>query len=146
MGGEAELRVGLFVVMVVVVMVGGGVEAQSWCVARSNASNQALQTGLDYACGAGADCAPVQSNGLCYLPNTLVAHASYAYNSYYQRKNEASGTCDFSGTATIAMTDPSYGSCVYPSSARYALFSSFLLFLMVFPLPKKKKKDFFKNK
>ncbi|KAI3469985.1 hypothetical protein Pfo_026648 [Paulownia fortunei] len=94
----------------------GGVAAATWCVVRSDASDQAMQTALDYACGAGADCAPIQSSGLCYLPNTLQAHASYAFNSYYQRRGNAPGSCSFSGTATIATTDPSYGSCVYPSS------------------------------
>uniref|UniRef100_A0A6N2MV55 X8 domain-containing protein n=1 Tax=Salix viminalis TaxID=40686 RepID=A0A6N2MV55_SALVM len=89
----------------------------NWCVARSDASTQALQTSLDYACGSGADCTPLQpNNGLCFLPNTIQAHASYAFNSYFQRKGMAPGSCDFSGTATVAKTDPSYGSCVYPSS------------------------------
>ncbi|KAJ8424966.1 hypothetical protein Cgig2_001821 [Carnegiea gigantea] len=92
-----------------------------WCVARSEASDEALQRGLDYACARGADCVPIQENGLCYLPNTLQAHASYAFNSYYQRSNMAPGACDFSGTATLAKTDPTdlisgYGSCVYPAS------------------------------
>ncbi|GLT97775.1 hypothetical protein SLE2022_153240 [Rubroshorea leprosula] len=91
-------------------------QAAAWCVARSDASNEALQTALDYACGSAADCTPIGPNGLCYLPNTIQAHASYAYNSYYQRKGMAPGSCDFAGTANIAKTDPSYGSCVYPSS------------------------------
>ncbi|XP_062109195.1 PLASMODESMATA CALLOSE-BINDING PROTEIN 3-like [Humulus lupulus] len=90
--------------------------ASTWCVARSDATIPALQTALDYACGAGADCIPLQSNGLCFLPNTIQAHASYAFNSFYQRKAMAPGSCDFSGTATVAQSDPSYGSCVYPSS------------------------------
>ncbi|KAM7253329.1 hypothetical protein ACFE04_008903 [Oxalis oulophora] len=88
----------------------------NWCVARSDASNQALQLAIDYACSSGADCSPLQSSGLCFLPNTMQAHASYAFNSYFQRKNMAPGSCQFSGTATVAQTDPSYGSCVYPSS------------------------------
>ncbi|KAK1591241.1 hypothetical protein Q3G72_004553 [Acer saccharum] len=92
------------------------VDGANWCVARSDASNQALQTAIDYACGAGADCSPILSNGLCFLPNTIQAHASYAFNSFFQRKAMAPGSCDFSGTATLATTDPSYGSCVYPSS------------------------------
>uniref|UniRef100_A0A7N0UNC9 X8 domain-containing protein n=1 Tax=Kalanchoe fedtschenkoi TaxID=63787 RepID=A0A7N0UNC9_KALFE len=86
----------------------------SWCVTRGEASNQALQRAIDYACAAGADCTPLLPNGLCYLPNTLAAHASYAFNSFYQRRARAPGSCDFGGTATVARTDPSYGSCVYP--------------------------------
>ncbi|CAJ1939148.1 unnamed protein product [Sphenostylis stenocarpa] len=97
-----------------------GQGAASWCVARSDASNDALQTALDYACGAGADCLPLQSEGLCFLPNTIQAHASYAFNSYYQRRARAPGSCDFAGTGTIATSDPSYGSCVYPSTASTA--------------------------
>ncbi|KAK8585574.1 hypothetical protein V6N13_050551 [Hibiscus sabdariffa] len=93
---------------------------QSWCVARSDASYQALQTALDYACGSGADCNPLQSDGLCFLPNTIQAHASYAFNSYYQRRAMAPGSCDFAGTGTVAKSDPSYGSCIYPSSQRSA--------------------------
>ncbi|XP_058093341.1 PLASMODESMATA CALLOSE-BINDING PROTEIN 3-like [Magnolia sinica] len=95
-------------------------DAASWCVARSHVSQQQLQTALDYACGAGADCTPIQTNGLCFLPNTLEAHASYAFNSFYQRKSMAPGSCDFAGAAAVASTDPSYGSCVYPSSASNA--------------------------
>ncbi|KAJ1279227.1 hypothetical protein BS78_04G139300 [Paspalum vaginatum] len=90
----------------------------AWCIARSGASDKALQTALDYACSpaGGADCAPIQASGLCYLPNTLAAHASYAFNSIFQRSRAAPGACDFAGTATVTVTDPSYGSCTYPSS------------------------------
>ncbi|KAJ6831560.1 PLASMODESMATA CALLOSE-BINDING PROTEIN 2-like [Iris pallida] len=92
-----------------------------WCIARSGATAQALQSALDYACGRGiADCAPIQSSGLCYLPNTLQAHASYAFNSFFQRSSAAPGACDFGGTATVTITDPSYGSCTFPSSASTA--------------------------
>ncbi|PWA75642.1 X8-like protein [Artemisia annua] len=103
-------------IMVVLLVLHGRLTAATWCVARSDASREALQTALDYACSAGADCAPLQPTGLCFLPNTIQAHASYAFNSYYMRKSMAAGSCDFSGTATIAKTDPSYGSCVYPPS------------------------------
>ncbi|XP_057766313.1 uncharacterized protein LOC130986792 isoform X1 [Salvia miltiorrhiza] len=91
--------------------------AGTWCVVRSDATEVAMQRALDYACSGGADCAPIQSSGLCYLPNTLPAHASYAINSYYQRRRANDPTaCSFAGAAAIAATDPSYGSCVYPSS------------------------------
>ncbi|CAA6659890.1 unnamed protein product [Spirodela intermedia] len=113
-GGRASVAVGA--VLVVVAMAAVAAEGASWCIARSSASPVALQTALDYACDAGADCSPIQPSGLCYLPNTLQAHASYAFNSYYQRRNYAPGSCEFAGTATTTITDPSYGSCTYPSS------------------------------
>ncbi|KAK9058465.1 hypothetical protein SSX86_023307 [Deinandra increscens subsp. villosa] len=96
------------------------ITAATWCVVRSDASREALQAALDYACGAGADCVPIQPSGLCFLPNTIQAHASYAFNSYYMRRSMAPGSCDFAGTATVAKTDPSYGSCNYPASPRNA--------------------------
>nr|XP_019703560.1 PLASMODESMATA CALLOSE-BINDING PROTEIN 3 isoform X1 [Elaeis guineensis] len=118
MGAAVEI---LVVVGLMMVLVGRrAVEGATWCIARSAASATALQAALDFACGAGrADCVPIQASGLCYLPNTLPAHASYAFNSYYQRSNAAPGSCDFAGTAVVSVTDPSYGSCTYPSSQRY---------------------------
>ncbi|KAK9933219.1 hypothetical protein M0R45_020422 [Rubus argutus] len=134
-----------FFLIVTLVGIGAQGATATWCVARSDASTQALQTALDYACASGADCVPIQPDGLCFLPNTIQARASYAFNSFYQRKAMAPGSCDFSGTATIAQTDPSYGSCVYPSSVRYVYSTStislafimgfFVLLLLVYSLP-----------
>jgi hypothetical protein len=36
-----------------------------------------------------------------------VAHASFAFNSYWQQAKATGGTCDFGGTATIVTRDPS---------------------------------------
>uniref|UniRef100_A0A804QT34 X8 domain-containing protein n=1 Tax=Zea mays TaxID=4577 RepID=A0A804QT34_MAIZE len=95
---------------------GGGGGGGTWCVASQSASPTALQVALDYACGYGADCSPIQQGGSCFNPDTVHDHASYAFNSYYQ-KNPAPTSCDFGGTATITNTDPSSGSCQYPSSS-----------------------------
>ncbi|XP_042420774.1 PLASMODESMATA CALLOSE-BINDING PROTEIN 3-like [Zingiber officinale] len=101
-----------------------GVSDAAWCVCRSDASSTALQKTLDYACGAGADCSPILQVGTCYNPNTVLAHCSYATNSYYQRNGQAQTACDFSGTATLTSSDPSASGCVYPATASAAGTSS----------------------
>ncbi|XP_004508681.1 uncharacterized protein [Cicer arietinum] len=87
----------------------------TWCVCKDGAE-PILQKTLDYACGAGADCNPLHQNAPCFQPNTVKAHCSYAVNSYFQKKGQAPGTCDFSGTATVTASDPSVSGCAYPSS------------------------------
>nr|DAD38429.1 TPA_asm: hypothetical protein HUJ06_009070 [Nelumbo nucifera] len=82
------------------------IPGQTWCIARSGVLQNALQIALDYACGiGGADCSTIQPTGSCYNPNTLQNHASYAFNSYFQ-KNPVPSSCDFGGTATIVNTNP----------------------------------------
>ncbi|KAJ4825307.1 hypothetical protein Tsubulata_046578 [Turnera subulata] len=93
------------------------IPGQSWCVARSGSPDTALQSALDYACGmGGADCSQIQQGGSCYNPNTLQNHASFAFNSYYQ-KNPVATSCDFGGTAAVVNVNPSTGSCIFPSSS-----------------------------
>ncbi|KAI5648297.1 hypothetical protein M9H77_34302 [Catharanthus roseus] len=91
----------------------------TWCICKDGMSDAVMQKALDYACGAGADCNPTHQNGVCFNPNTVRAHCNYAVNSYFQRKGQAPGSCDFAGTATVTTTDPSTAGCAYPSSARY---------------------------
>nr|CAB3468665.1 unnamed protein product [Digitaria exilis] len=87
-----------------------------WCVANPKAASAAvMQTAMDYACGSGADCGAAAPDGPCYLPDTLTSHASYAFNSYWQRTKDAGGTCDFAGTAMVVTRDPSYDGCRYVS-------------------------------
>ncbi|EOA27847.1 hypothetical protein CARUB_v10024005mg [Capsella rubella] len=89
----------------------------SWCVARENVATMALQAALDYACGiGGADCSDIQGGGKCYSPSSLRAHASFAFNSYYQ-KNPIPSSCNFDGTAVTISSDPSVGSCRFPSTS-----------------------------
>ncbi|XP_028794298.1 glucan endo-1,3-beta-glucosidase 12-like isoform X2 [Neltuma alba] len=87
----------------------------SWCIASPSASQMSLQVALDYACGyGGADCSEIQPNGRCYNPSSLRDHASFAFNSYYQ-KNPVPNSCNFGGLAVITSTNPSSGPCQYPS-------------------------------
>ncbi|KAK9750644.1 hypothetical protein RND81_02G210500 [Saponaria officinalis] len=72
---------------------------------------------IDYACGNGANCGPVQQNGPCYQPNDVQAVCSYAANSYYQNKKSLGATCDFGGVAapsTLPSDLPS--GCSFPTS------------------------------
>ena len=75
--------------------------------AKPTVLNPVLQHAMDYACGAGADCKSIQPNGLCYLPDTMVAHASFAFNNYWKKNKNIGGTCDFGGTAMLITMDPS---------------------------------------
>uniref|UniRef100_A0ACD5T6U8 Uncharacterized protein n=1 Tax=Avena sativa TaxID=4498 RepID=A0ACD5T6U8_AVESA len=90
--------------------------AGSWCVASPSAGAAALQVALDYACGQGTDCSPIQPGGSCRDPDTVRDHASYAFNSYYQR-NPVQTSCDFAGAAILTSTDPSTTTCKYPSTS-----------------------------
>ncbi|XP_068657688.1 major pollen allergen Ole e 10-like [Aristolochia californica] len=97
----------------------------SWCVALPGVSQVDLQNALDWACGLGmADCGPIQAGGPCFDPDTLVSHASYAFNSYYQQNGNSDIACNFGGTGSLSTRDPSYGSCFYPNSGPVASSSS----------------------
>lgn len=78
-----------------------------WCVAKPSVPDPIIQEAMNYACGSGADCSSLQPTGSCFQPDTLFAHASYAFNSYWQRTKIAGGTCSFGGTAILVTVDPS---------------------------------------
>ncbi|KAJ0100374.1 hypothetical protein Patl1_20774 [Pistacia atlantica] len=82
-----------------------------WCVAKPSVPDPIIQEAMNYACGSGADCDTIESSGPCFEPNTVYAHASYAFNSYWQRNKVAGGTCSFGGTAMLVTVDPSHDGC-----------------------------------
>lgn len=91
------------------------VEAQTapatpqWCVASEQATDAQLQEALDWACSSqgGANCSSIQSDGICFLPNSLTDHASFAFNDYWQKFKASDGSCDFKGSAVLVDSDPS---------------------------------------
>lgn len=85
-----------------------GMVQELWCVAKPSVPPETLQEAMDYACGVGgADCEEITPQGNCYNPDTVVAHASYAFNSYWQKHKRNGGTCSFGGTAMLINADPS---------------------------------------
>ncbi|KAK1384218.1 PLASMODESMATA CALLOSE-BINDING PROTEIN 3 [Heracleum sosnowskyi] len=106
--------------MALVLAMSVGHSSATWCVCKPGLSETVLQKSIDYACGNGADCTLIHQGGGCYNPNTVPGHCNYAVNSYFQRKGQASGSCDFGGAAVISTSDPSVAGCVYPSSASAA--------------------------
>ncbi|QHN90870.1 Glucan endo-1,3-beta-glucosidase [Arachis hypogaea] len=71
-------------------------------------SDDELQAALNWACGSGdADCSKIQVNQPCYYQNTLKDHASYAFNSYFQKFKHRGGSCFFRGSAITTEADPS---------------------------------------
>ncbi|KAF9592163.1 hypothetical protein IFM89_012657 [Coptis chinensis] len=82
-----------------------------WCVVKPSVPDPIIQEAMNYACGSGANCESIQPSGSCYQPDTLYAHASYAFNSYWQRTKVAGGTCDFGSTGMLVTVDPSFDGC-----------------------------------
>ncbi|XP_076915968.1 glucan endo-1,3-beta-glucosidase 12-like [Bidens hawaiensis] len=94
---------------------GGNGSGESWCVAKDVGEDK-LQSSLDYACGeGGANCRPIQPGAACYDPNTLRAHASYAFNSYYQKMGRVPNACYFDGAAYVVTEQPRFGKCEFPT-------------------------------
>ncbi|CAD6226815.1 unnamed protein product [Miscanthus lutarioriparius] len=84
------------------------IDGVTWCVARPGATQEDLQNALDWACGpGGADCSQLQPGGRCYQPNTLLTHASYAFNIFYQQNGNSDVACNFGGAGALVKRDPS---------------------------------------
>lgn len=73
-----------------------------YCAANAGADAGTMQGALSWVCGGYVDCSNISYGGPDYYPNTLVAHASWAFNQYYYANiNQGSSGCDFSGTAIL---------------------------------------------
>ena len=80
----------------------------NWCVAKSSIFDSNSQDGLDYACGiGGVNCTAIQQGGMCYNPDSVAFHASYAFDNYYKKNGMATGTCNFDGNGAVTNQDPS---------------------------------------
>ncbi|EPS61988.1 hypothetical protein M569_12804, partial [Genlisea aurea] len=81
---------------------------QTYCAAREGADSRMLQAALDWACGPGkVDCSPLLQGKACYEPDTVLSHATYAFDAYYNMMGRSPGSCDFNGVASVTTTNPS---------------------------------------
>lgn len=78
-----------------------------YCIADEQTPEDVLVEAMKWACSNGADCSAVAENQPCYLPDTAKDHASYAFNSYYQRMKHKGGSCYFNAAAILSDLDPS---------------------------------------
>lgn len=87
----------------------------TWCIASPTASEEALQSAIDWACGSSGnvDCTPIQPSQPCYEPDNTASHASYAFNSYYQQNGASDIACSFGGAGVKVNKNPSYDNCLY---------------------------------
>ncbi|GKU92513.1 hypothetical protein SLEP1_g6227 [Rubroshorea leprosula] len=87
----------------------GGSQAEetsgTWCVAKPEASDDLLQQNIDFACNH-VDCSPIQEGGFCYIPVTLINHASFAMNLYFKTTGGNKSSCDFRRTGLTVTSDP----------------------------------------
>uniref|UniRef100_A0A0A8Y3H0 Uncharacterized protein n=1 Tax=Arundo donax TaxID=35708 RepID=A0A0A8Y3H0_ARUDO len=90
----------------------GGNDGGLWCVAKPTVPEDKLQEAMDYACSQdGVDCQEIAAGGSCFYPDNIASHASYAFNSYWQKMKQIGGSCNFGGTAVLINSDPSYLQC-----------------------------------
>jgi len=77
---------------------------EDWvCKIKKDIPQNKIQSALNWVCGSGGiNCAPINKGGEFYFPNTLLAHANWAVNAYYQKnKDFGVGSCDFGGIAEL---------------------------------------------
>ncbi|KAL6225331.1 hypothetical protein ACLB2K_004181 [Fragaria x ananassa] len=86
---------------------------KQWCVLNSDVRNlsKAMKE-KDYACS-NADCTSIKNSSSCSFlePSDQI---SYAFNSFYQSRNQSVEACNFNGMGTKVTHDPSKGDCLFP--------------------------------
>ncbi|XP_074366607.1 glucan endo-1,3-beta-glucosidase 8-like [Apium graveolens] len=91
---------------------------KKWCVLNPHVKElDDLASNVDYACSL-SDCTALGYGSSCnHLSRKQ--NASYAFNMYYQFKNQNGWDCDFSGLATLTDEDPSDDKCRFPIMIAY---------------------------
>ncbi|GFP93513.1 probable glucan endo-1 3-beta-glucosidase a6 [Phtheirospermum japonicum] len=90
-----------------------------WCVVKNGANMTAVAAAQTWACSNGNSshhtCDAIQPGRECSGSSSTRTRASYAFSSYWAEMRAVGGGCDFQGLANITKTDPSFGTCKFPS-------------------------------
>ncbi|KAK3211785.1 hypothetical protein Dsin_016491 [Dipteronia sinensis] len=89
---------------------------QKWCVLDTsivdNKITWMVQKQTDLACSNG-DCSSLTPGSSCSNISNI-SHVSYAFNMYYQMRNQKKEACDFEGLGMIVDKNASQGQCLFP--------------------------------
>ncbi|KAK2664578.1 hypothetical protein Ddye_003152 [Dipteronia dyeriana] len=89
---------------------------QKWCVFDTSIVNHTgswtVQKQLEVACRDG-DCSSLTPGSSCSGMSNI-SRVSYAFNMYYQIRNQKKSACDFEGLAMIVDKNASQGQCLFP--------------------------------
>ncbi|KAL8527915.1 hypothetical protein ACS0TY_005649 [Phlomoides rotata] len=90
-----------------------------WCILSPHVKemDQELPKNVDYACSM-SDCTALGYGSSCNHLG-IRGNASYAFNMYYQLKNQNEWDCDFFGLGMITEEDPSDNKCRFPIMIAY---------------------------
>lgn len=85
---------------------------RQWCVYNPVGDKSTLGESITYACTF-SDCTALGYGCSCNPYLDADANASYAFNNYFQRFDQALGTCDFNGLGQVVSKDPSIQMCEF---------------------------------
>lgn len=86
-------------------------QQQKWCVMKDSAKldDPSIPQSVSYACALG-DCTSLGYGTSCGDLDAK-GNISYAFNSYYQKNDQADEACKFPNVSAVTKVDPSVGTC-----------------------------------
>ena len=88
-----------------------------FCAANMYAGTAALESAIQWVCGV-ENCDPIGQQGQYYLPNTDIAHGTWAFEQYYlNNMDQGASACDFGGAASFTTCPTGCSMCNVSSKA-----------------------------
>ena len=91
---------------------------EEYCAANAGAGDGALQSAINWACGGYVDCTNISIGGPNYYPDTVLSHASWVFNQYFQANaGQGASACDFNGAGLLTICGTNCTTCNMTASA-----------------------------